>query len=200
MEKRPRIKKMVPVTQHQTLPFIATVALNLVKDKEMRAAYIYALRLKGWKLQAIADALGLTRERIRQIETKASPALVIHVLADPGSFPVPELETREIEVPAEAEYVEPSDETLARLIELRPLAQQVRYNHTQYRAEAEEYSALVWHAHSVEGVTLYRLAKRLGVTHGALRFRLARYGYIIPKTGKSKCYQPVKQTNRAVTQ
>ena len=200
MYKRTMIKKQVPVTQHQTLPFVTTTALNLVKDKEMRAAYIYVLRMKGWKLQALADALGLTRERIRQIETKASPALAIHVLADPGSFPVPELDTVEIEVLAPPVYIEPSPENLARLIELKPLAQKVRYDHTQYRKEAEEYSALIWHVHSVEGVTLYRLAKRLGVTHGALRFRLARYGYKLPKTAKSSCYTPIKQENRAVTQ
>jgi transcriptional regulator with XRE-family HTH domain len=200
MSTRTKIKKRVPVTQHQTLPFLTTLALNLVKDKDMRAAYVYALRLKGWKLQAIADALGLTRERIRQIETKASPSLALRILADPGSFPIPELDMVEIEVSAPPVYVEPSAETLARLLELKPLAQQVRYDHTTYRKEAEEYSALIWHAHSVEGVTLYRLAKRLGVTHGALRFRLARYGYMTPKTGTSKCYNPIKQQNRAVTQ
>lgn len=200
MYKRTMIKKQVPVTQQQTLPFVTTVALNLVKDKEMRAAYIYVLRMKGWKLQALADALGLTRERIRQIETKASPALAIHILADPGSFPVPELDTIEIEVLAPPVYIEPSPENLARLIELKPLAQKVRYDHTTYRKEAEEYSALIWHVHSVEGVALYRLAKRLGVTHGALRFRLARYGYKLPKTAKSPCYTPIKQENRAVTQ
>ena len=197
MAKRTMIKKQVPVTQHQTLPFIATVALNTIEDKDMRAAYVYALRIKGWKLQALADALGLTRERIRQIEAKASPALVIHVLADPGSFPVPELDMVEIEVLAPPVYIEPSPETLARLLELKPLAQKVRYDHSTYRKEAEEYSALIWHAHSVEGVTLYRLAKRLGVTHGALRFRLARYGYKLPQTAKSKCYTPIKETNRA---
>lgn len=196
MAKRTMIKKQVPVTQHQTLPFIATVALNTIEDKDMRAAYIYALRIKGWKLQALADALGLTRERIRQIEAKASPALVIHVLADPGSFPVPELDMIEIEVVAPPVFIEPSPETLARLLELKPLAQKVRYDHSTYRKEAEEYSALIWHAHSVEGVTLYRLAKRLGVTHGALRFRLARYGYKLPQTAKSKCYTPIKETNR----
>ena len=200
MTKRTMIKKQIPVTQHQTLPFIATVALNTIEDKDMRAAYIYALRLKGWTLQAVADAVGVTRERIRQIETKASPSLALHVLADPGSFPIPELETMEIEVLAPPVYVEPSPETLARLLELQPLAQKVRYGHSTFRAEAEEYSALIWHAYSVEGVTLYRLAKRLGVTHGALRFRLARYGYMTPKLGKSKCYTPIKQKNRAVTQ
>jgi transcriptional regulator with XRE-family HTH domain len=194
------IKKQVPVTQHQTLPFVTTTALNLVEDKDMRAAYIYVLRMKGWKLQALADALGLTRERIRQIESKASPALAIRVLADPGSFPVPELDTVEIEVLAPPVYIEPSPEALARLLELKPLAQKVRYDHPQYRKEAEEYSALIWHLYSVEGVTLYRLAKRLGVTHGALRFRLARYGYLLPKTGKSPCYTPIKQNNRVVTQ
>jgi len=200
MSKRTMIKKQVPVTQHQTLPFVTTTALNLVEDKEMRAAYIYVLRMKGWKLQALADALGLTRERIRQIESKASPALAIHVLADPGSFPVPELDTVEIEVLAPPVYIEPSPEALARLLELKPLAEKVRYDHPQYRKEAEEYSALIWHLYSVEGVTLYRLAKRLGVTHGALRFRLARYGYLLPKTGKSTCYTPIKEKNRAVMQ
>jgi transcriptional regulator with XRE-family HTH domain len=200
MRKRVMIKKQVAVTQHQTLPPVATVALNLIEDKDVRAAYIYALRLKGWKLQALATALGLTRERIRQIETKASPSLALHVLADPGSFPIPELDTVEIEVAAPIVYVEPSPETLARLLELQPLAQKVRYDHKAYRIEGEEYSALIWHAHSVEGVTLYRLAKRLGVTHGALRFRLARYGYMTPATGKSKCYTPIKQKNRVVTQ
>jgi transcriptional regulator with XRE-family HTH domain len=194
------IKKQVPVTQHQTLPFVTTTALNLVEDKDMRAAYIYVLRMKGWKLQALADALGLTRERIRQIESKASPALAIHVLADPGSFPVPELDTVEIEVLAPPVYIEPSPEALARLLELKPLAEKVRYDHPQYRKEAEEYSALIWHLYSVDGVTLYRLAKRLGVTHGALRFRLARYGYLLPKTGKSTCYTPIKEKNRAVMQ
>jgi len=200
MSKRTIIKKQVPVTQHQTLPFVTTTALNLVEDKDMRAAYIYVLRMKGWKLQALADALGLTRERIRQIESKASPALAIHVLADPGSFPVPELDTVEIEVLAPPVYIEPSPEALARLLELKPLAEKVRYDHPQYRKEAEEYSALIWHLYSVEGVTLYRLAKRLGVTHGALRFRLARYGYLLPKTGKSTCYTPIKEKNRAVMQ
>jgi len=200
MPKRIMIKKQVPVTRQQTLPFVTITALHLVEDKEMRAAYIYVLRMKGWNLQALADALGLTRERIRQIEAKASSSLALHVLADPGSFPVPELDTMEIEVPGPPVYIEPSPEALARLLELKPLAQKVRYDHTTYRKEAEEYTALIWNTHSVEGVTLYRLAKRLGVTHGALRFRLARYGYLMPKTGKSKCYQPVKQTNRAVTQ
>jgi transcriptional regulator with XRE-family HTH domain len=195
MEKRPRIKKQVPVTQHQTLPFIATAAVNLVEDAPTRAAYVKALRMKGWTLQAIASALGVTRERIRQIENIASPSLLVHVLSNPGNFPVPELETREIEI-ADPTLIVPSEATLKRLLELQPFAQKVRWDQPEHRAAAEEYTALLWHAHTVEGVTIYRLAKCIGVTHGAIRFRLARYGYLQPITAKSKAYTPIKDKNR----
>ena len=197
MEKRPRIKKQIAVTQHQTLPFIATAAVNIVDDLPTRAAYVKALRMKGWTLQAIAGALGVTRERIRQIEAKASPSLLVYVLSNPGNFPVPELETKEVEVPDTTPVV-PSEVTLKRLLELKPFAQQVRWDQAEHRAAGEEYTALLWHAHSVEGVTIYRLAKCIGVTHGAIRFRLARYGYIQPITAKSKAYTPIKEKNRAV--
>ena len=59
------------VRQHLVLPFEATVKLGLIKDKETRAAYVYALRCNKWTLQSVANAMGLTRERIRQIEAKA---------------------------------------------------------------------------------------------------------------------------------
>jgi transcriptional regulator with XRE-family HTH domain len=153
--------------------------------------------MKGWTLQSIADALGVTRERVRQIETTATPYSILTVLGDTGQYPVPELPTVEIEVTGRPVYIEPSEQTLKRLLELQPEAQMVRYDHKAHRSAGEEYTALLWHAHSVEGVTLYRLAKRLGVTHGALRFRLVRYGYLTTQ-GKSKSYKPVKQQNRAV--
>lgn len=190
--------KKVTVRQHLQLPAAPTVKLNIITDTDIRKAYIYALRVKGWTLQSVGDALGLTRERIRQMESQASPSLVISILSNPGEFPVPDLPTVDVEVPDVHVPVMPSDISLKRLLELQPFAQQVRYNHSPHRAAAEEYTALLWHVHSVEGVTLYRLAKCLGVTHGALRFRLARYGYITPKTAKSKAYQPIKQENRAV--
>jgi hypothetical protein len=72
----------------------------------------------------------------------------------------------------------------------------VRSNGTKYRKEAEEYTRLLNQAHVEEGVTLYRLAKRLGVTHGALRFRLVRYGYKTPVNATSKVYTPILEKNR----
>lgn len=157
-------------------------------DTDARDTLIRALREVGWTLEAISMAAGVTRERVRQISasepTRETPILV--------KVPTPP----EKPVRPKPEYVEPDPATLARLLELQPYAQQVRSNGTKYRAEAEEYTALLNHAHTVEGVTLYRLAKRLGITHGAIRFRLVRYGYKKPVTATSKVYTPILAENR----
>ena len=196
--KRIYKKALVQQRQHLKLPDVVTTALCLipVKEKELRAAYVYALRSKGWTLQAVGDSLGVTRERVRQLESEAIPELVYLVQQAPGSYPVPELPTEEVTVYSGAEYVEPKPETLARLRVLQPIAQAIRWDHTKGRAEAEEYTALLWKAHTEEGVSVYRLAKLLGITHGAIQFRFARYGYKETKTGQSKAYKVIKRENR----
>lgn len=155
---------------------------------ENRDNLIRSLRSAGWTLEAISAASGITRERVRQITLSPleENATILVEIPEPPIKP---------EKPKPV-YIEPSPETLQRLLELQPYAQQVRSNGKKYRAEAEEYTALLNHAHVVEGVTLYRLAKRLGVTHGALRFRLVRYGYKQPITATSKVYNPIVQENR----
>ena len=165
------------------------------KDLIRRDILIKQLVDANWTYEAISNASGLTRERVRQIATNASSALAEEFNVDLGiDIPTPPVKE---EKPA-PEYVEPHPDTLRRLLELQPYAQQVRSNGKKYREEAEEYTRLLNHAHEVEGVTLYRLAKRLGVTHGALRFRLVRYGYKQPITAKSKVYQPISKKNRAL--
>lgn len=164
---------------------------NMVRDK-----LIKELVDANWTYEAISNASGLTRERVRQI------ANAVEKLAEEFDF---DLGINIPEPPLKPErpkpvYVEPHPDTLRRLLELQPYAQQVRANGAKYRKEAEEYTALLNHAHTVEGVTLYRLAKRLGVTHGALRFRLVRYGYKKPVTATSKVYDPIIRENRALNE
>lgn len=162
---------------------------------ELKRTLACELRDKGWTLQSIADLYGVSREMVRQMADKADLDTGLSLLDKHGLVaPMPPLKP----VKAKREFVEPSPETLSRLLELQPKAQAVRSFSTKFRAEAEEYTALLNHAHTVEGVTLYRLAKRLGVTHGALRFRLARYGYKKPVNGTSRVYQPVLSENRAI--
>lgn len=169
-------------------------------DTLMRNAYIRVLRDNHWSLQAIADAVGgMTRERIRQIVNGIyDNSDSATTLSSSMSFPVPTPPLKPVKEPKV--YAEPSEQTLSRLIELQPYAQQVRSHSPKYRKEAEEYTALINHAHRVEGVSLYRLAKRLGVTHGSLRFRMARYGYLTNHKSKSTCYKPILEKNRYVLQ
>lgn len=168
----------------------------LILDNETRNAYIVALRKAQWSLQSIADAVGgLTRERIRQISDGRAPMVdetKISYLPIPTPPEKPKKEPRV--------YAEPTPETLARLLELQPLAQQVRSHSPRFRKEAEEYTALINHSHTVEGVSIYRLAKRLGVTHGSIRFRMARYGYLTTHNSNSSCYKPILDKNRYVLQ
>lgn len=178
---------------NHTLPSDVIEKFNTITADRDRNAYIKALRERGWTLESIGAVSGVTRERIRQIASAIPMSEAIRVAAD--GYPIPE-PPRYAEKENKTEYVEPSEETLARLLELQPYAQQVRSYGTQYRQEAEEYTWLINYAHTVEGVTLYRLAKRLGVTHGALRFRLARYGYKQPVSAQSKAYTPILPENR----
>ena len=185
------------IKKHQPLPQNIKEAFDNIIDNQERDELIAALRHKGWTLESIASASGITRERVRQISNSYDlddPVVGtggLTLIAD-VSVPTPPLKPEK----PKPVYVEPSPETLARLLELQPLAQLVRSNGTKYRAEAEEYTALLNYAHTVEGVTLYRLAKRLGVTHGALRFRLVRYGYKTAEKATSKVYTPILDKNR----
>jgi len=177
------------IKKNQRLPKEITDFFSQTTVADERDSMIKALCEKGWTYEAVASATTLTRERVRQI-AKNNPqtdALEIGI-----EIPTPPLKPEK----PKREFIEPRPETLKRLLELQPYAQQVRSNGAKYREEAEEYTRLLNHAHTVEGVTLYRLAKRLGVTHGALRFRLVRYGYKQPVSATSKVYTPIKQDNR----
>lgn len=185
---------------HQLPAEVAEAFTKIGTDTLTRNAYIRVLRSNHWSLQSIADAAGgMTRERVRQITegAYAGSDTAGSISAGLGlPTPTPPLKAvKELKV-----YAEPSTQTLERLIELQPLAQQVRSHSPKYRQEAEEYTALLNHAYKVEGVSLYRLAKRLGVTHGSLRFRMARYGYLTSHNSKSSCYKPILEKNRYVLQ
>lgn len=166
---------------------------SITADRD-RNAYMKALRERGWTLDSIAVCADISRERVRQVTSAIPMSEALRVALE--AYPIPEPPRFEEKIPRESRYVEPSEETLTRLLELQPYAQQVRSYGSRYRKEAEEYTWLINYAHTVEGVTLYRLAKRLGVTHGALRFRLARYGYKTSQNAESSAYTPILEENR----
>ena len=165
-------------------------------DLETRNVYSLALREQAWTLQSIAEATGVTRERVRQVTNALElDKGIATAKARELNLPLPTPPTKPVR--PKREFIEPDPEKLARMLELQPLAQQVRANSPQYREEAEEYTRLIAECHLEDKVTLYRLAMRLGLTHGALRFRLARYGYKLPTSGRSKVYTRIDPQNRA---
>jgi hypothetical protein len=165
-------------------------------DLETRNLYAATLRRAGWTLQSISAATGITRERVRQVNENLPDVLP----ALPDNLPVPTPPAKAVR--ARKEYTEPDPAKLARLLELQPDAQKNRNNSTvEQRQIAEDYTALLWEVHDADGVPLYRLAKRLGVSHGALRFRLARYGYKMPQDGGvSKVYTRIDPARRVSAQ
>jgi hypothetical protein len=185
--------KMMPaenyIRKNQKLPDYILEFFSTPIDSVQRDMLIQELCENHWTYEAVASACKITRERVRQISIHTTKRESIQF---PFEIPTPPLKPER----TKAEYVEPTAETLSRLLELQPYAQLVRSNGKKYREEAEEYTKLLNYAHTVEGVTLYRLAKRLGVTHGALRFRLVRYGYKQPVTATSKVYTPILKENR----
>ena len=195
MSDATKLRKNVALPEEVVHAFESMVGAGTTR---VRNAYMRVLRDRGWTLQSIADAVGdVSRERVRQCVESVSSADAVLILA--GHFddtPIPELPDKPVKVPRE--IIMPSDATLQRLKELKPLAAQVRYTHTQYREEAEEYVALLWHAHTVEGVSVYRLGKILDVLPCGIESRFVRYGYKETK-GSSTAYNRIKYRKASAT-
>lgn len=163
------------------LPPAVQDAFAAITDPVIRNSYAAALHAKGWTFQSIAGPAGVTRERIRQVAGRG-------VQVDVSALPLPEppRHTKRVRT-----YIEPDPVKLERLLALKAEAAKVRAGSTEGREAAREYMALVHEVTETDGVPLYRLAKRLGVTTGALGSRLVRYGFRTT-TGDSKAYTPVQ--------
>lgn len=181
------------------LPADAAVQFFNLRDKHDRLAYVLVLRMAGWTLQSVGDAAGVSRERVRQWEAtqlhkvglSKSTARVLELglpIPAPPAYEAPPAKPKHVQV-------EPDPETLRRLRELHPFAKKVRGRSKKYRAEAEEFTALVDKAVNEEGVSFYHLAQLLECNHQALISRLVRYGY---KTtgGTSANYNKIASDHR----
>jgi len=182
---------MKVMKKHQVLPsWMADEIMS--STRSTRDHLIYQLVEIGWTLTAVGEAISMTREGVRQIHKRVAATLSGVTRPSHAHLPLPPTWP----VKPRKTYVLPATATLDRLMELMPKAQLVRGKSKRYRREAEEFTALLNYAHKVEGVSMARLAKLLGVSHGAIRFRLCRYGYIKPSHGRSKVYTPISLNNR----
>lgn len=155
-----------------------------------RDQYIWRLRNAEWSLDAIGRACGLSRERVRQLTdaiTKSGVQMELPLHYTDYPVPMPKKDVR-IVVKKTPKQVHPVE--LARLKELLAVASKIRGKTPKYRAEAEELAYRL-NQQVLQGVSIYSLAKSLGVTHAAVNFRLVRYGY--RKTnGKSSIWRRIQ--------
>jgi predicted transcriptional regulator len=172
---------------HLTLPKETAEILKNLAFKE-RKAYAEALCNKGWTYQSIADVLGLSRQAIEQY-VKSNSVKSGEVRAQIIDLPIPELPTTPI---YKSQIVEADPQVIAELKELHSKAKLVRGKGKAYRKEAELFTKLAWEQ-CQNGITIYSLAKSLGITNGALTFRFVRYGYM-KSNGKAKVFRQL--TNR----
>jgi len=173
-----------------TLPKeVSDILIGLPLDE--RRAYVYELRKAGWTLQSLATPLNITRESIRLYTVKKPPTG--EVLAKIRHLPIVQPPVIEVFV-ERVKRVKPDPKVIAQLKELQPKAFMVRGKGKSNREEAELYTRLIYELME-SGVSGYRIAKELGVTHSALAFRLVRYGYTT-SNGKSRSYRQL--TNRKI--
>ena len=160
-----------------------TKELLLSLSMAERRAYAKRLVEQGWTSKAVAHVLSVTRQAVNLYLAKVNAEAEAKV----KELPIPELPSKAI---YKSELVEAPAEALEKLKELHKVAKLVRGRSQKHRTEADDFTRLAWEQVS-SGVTIYSLAKSLGVTPSSLQFRFVRYGYKTTN-GKSGAYAKIQ--------
>lgn len=137
-------------------------------------AVLHVANLNGWTLQSLGDAVGITREWVRRLIQSATPDESMD-LPD-----VPMAPRAQVAAPKQSKpRLRIKPEIADRLREMRRVAATVNGGtpaDAPERRVSEELSAAL-DSLVRQGVTVYEIARTLGVTQGAIAGRLARHGY-----------------------
>lgn len=137
--------------------------------------YIAALREAGWTLAALSLPLSMSREAVRIRQAAAPTTRTTLGVPRPPAKAKPAKKVRP-QIPPDALRV---------MKALHADARQVR-GWTPVDSPLREASVRLTELiaeHHLAGVSIYRIAKQLEVTHLAIRARLARHGYMEPVKG-----------------
>ena len=180
----------IPTTGRMTLPPEAVAALHDLKVAAAQAgyrdtrahlrfrAYVKALRAAGWTFQSIGTDLGVSREYVRQVAAADAPEFN-DLPPVPAVPPKPQPEPRLTKwealphlAPETAEWMRTLHADARRVNGVTPADSPLRVATIRLtELIAEEVT---------RGVTVAEVARTLGVTHYAVRSRLARHGYDTP--------------------
>ncbi|HZM83815.1 MAG TPA: hypothetical protein VFC19_49485 [Candidatus Limnocylindrales bacterium] len=132
-------------------------------------ATVSAARRRGWTLVSLGNALGVSRERVRQWAETAD-------INQPITLEIPDLPPK----PEPYKHVIPTltPQQVEQLRDLRHKAMAMGCKDANHPAIAagHEFAVMV-NGYVAAGHRLRDIARELGITSGALRFRLGRWGF-----------------------
>lgn len=148
----------------------------------------------GWTQSALAEVLGFTRQYVSQRIALAPPGWIDPVEPPP---PLPPLPPPPRKPKRETKHVPP--ELVAEAKQLHVRARRVTGRtpaHHPDRKAGVELTALMWRLIQQDGITMYRVAKDLGLSPAAVGLRLQRYGYVKPMPSVAKVLPRVQLASR----
>lgn len=175
----------------QATPDVVSVGRRFVIDhRAVFCAWMKEAFDRGYTLEAMAEVIGVTRERVRQLVSQAEPVAglppVVGMPVPPVPLPwpthVPERWNR---------WPRPtlSDSERTHLIGLHRLGTQLRGQcgeNDPRRIASEELTSELHRLVDEVGFTYNEVEGILGVRHGTVRARLARHGYRSQPPSQSK--------------
>ncbi len=170
--------------RYQVVPagFGTTLAAMRAGGDPRLDAYLVAAVSRGWTLTALGDALGITREGVR-LRCLKFPGFI-------GEVPdVPEAPRKPVaHRPPRRQRLLIKPEMAEKLRQMQAVAATVNggmATDDPARRVSEEFAAICADL-VAQGVSVYTIAKTLGVTDGAIFFRLARHGYRPPAPSQGR--------------
>jgi hypothetical protein len=143
-----------------------------------------AAHAKGWTLKALADAIGVTHQRVHQIVRD----VWVNSSADVSHIPVPAPPVKPVSPPREPRYptlTETQRNELAELCKRANGAGNMAPDHPVIVASRQLANLLS--AYRSQGHTFGELAAAMHVRPQTVKFRLGRHGYLpLPPSQRSK--------------
>jgi transposase-like protein len=168
---QPKAEQPPPRAPENRAPGSASAVLN---------AWLHKAHGVGYTLEAMAEVIGVSRERVRQLVAKAGPVddipPVVGVPSGPEYLPWPTV------IPTWRRWPRPtlSDAEHEELRELYSLAVRFRGQcgpNDPRRIASEQFSARLAELIDRRGFTYDEVAALFGITKAGVRRRLAAYGY-----------------------
>lgn len=163
-----------PIRKDLTVPddFADTLRALHASDPQRLPSVLLAARAEGWTLKALAAPLGMSGEWVRLQALVGDPHANMQGIPPLPCRPVVERPPAKVQ-----KFVDPT--VAARLLEMYEIAKTVTGGtpvDDPKRAVTVEFTTQL-QALVDDGVTVYRIAKTLGITHSAIYQRLARHGH-----------------------